>query len=147
MGAKRYRNVGQWRTQFVLNYPKQPMVFFKMYRLLSENTESCHFVIKSVRFQNSKFSEVAKMIYNYITDACSIILAPNLAIQSLEFDHSPCKLDKTTPHLPLWQMWTCWPRFDFRHACSRVQILEWNCKKVQNEVFSTPNLWIKYLFC
>ncbi len=48
----------------------------------------CHFVIKSVPFQHLKFSKVAKMIYNSISDVCSVIFVPNLAIQSLEFDHT-----------------------------------------------------------
>ncbi len=44
-----------------------------------------HFVIKSVRFQHSKFSKVTKIIYNSISDACLVIFAPNLAIESIEF--------------------------------------------------------------
>ncbi len=49
-----------------------------------------HFVIKSIQFQCSKFSKVAKMIYNSILNACSVVLVLNLAKQSLIFDHKLC---------------------------------------------------------
>ncbi len=45
----------------------------------------CHFVIKPVQFQCSKFSKVANMIYNSTSDAYSVVFAPNLVEQSLKF--------------------------------------------------------------
>ncbi len=48
----------------------------------------CNFVIKTVWFQLSKFSKVVKIIYNSISDACLVIFAPYLAVESLEFDQN-----------------------------------------------------------
>ncbi len=79
-----------------------------------------HFVIKSVWFQHSKFSKVAKMIYNSISDVCPVVFAPSLDIHSLHYNHFPHKLDKTTLHLSLWLYgWTC---FDFPCTCAVVQM-------------------------
>ncbi len=61
------------------------------------------FVIKSVWFTYSKFSEVTKMIYKSTWDVYSIVFVPNLAIQSPEFDQKTlCKLHKNFSHVPKW---------------------------------------------
>ncbi len=74
---------------------KQPIILFKIamrnpcQRTLNQLLlRQCHSVIKSVWFQHSKFSKVAKMIYNSISDACSVVSVPKLAIESLEFDQN-----------------------------------------------------------
>ncbi len=47
-----------------------------------------HFLIKSVWFQHSKFSKVAKVTYNSASDVCLVIFVHNLPVQPLEFDQN-----------------------------------------------------------
>ncbi len=54
--------------------------------IAGEHWTGWNFVIKGVHFQCSDSSKVAKMIYSSIWGECLFIFAPNLAVQSLEFD-------------------------------------------------------------
>ncbi len=83
----------------------------------------CHFMIKCVWFQHSKFSQVAKMIYNSISDACSVFV-PICLYNHSNLTKNPCKYDIITSHIPLSSLW-----FPV-HFCSHPNG-EW---KVQNDV-------------
>ncbi len=95
-----------------------------------------HFMIKSIWFQHSKLSKVAKMIYNSISDAC-LIVWPNLAIQSLEFDQNAVQTwqnNFTSSTMALTLLW-------FPAASRFAQSSKYgksNSGKVQNDVFPIP---------
>ncbi len=84
-------------------------------------------------FKHSKFSKVAKMIYNSTSDACSFILAPNLAIQSLKFDQNSVKtlqnnfISSTVADM-LTSLWFL--AYLHNHPNNK-----WNTGKVQSDIF------------
>ncbi len=93
-----------WRI-FILSYKKSTIAWEHWNRFC---LRQCYFVLKSVWFQHSKFSKVAKMIYNSISDVCLVVFVPNLALDSIEFDQivTLCKLNNFS-HLPQW-LTTLW---------------------------------------
>ncbi len=71
------------------------------------------FMIKSIRFQYSNISKVAKMIYYSISDVCLIIFAPNLTVQSLVYDQNLCANFTKIVTSSTMTVWPC-PCFDFQ---------------------------------
>ncbi len=73
-----------WR-KFILSEEKPTIA---REQLTSFRLRQCHFMFKSVWFQHSKISNVAKIIYNSISDVCLVVFVYNLAVKSLEFDQN-----------------------------------------------------------
>ncbi len=55
-------------------------------RALNTFTTANIFVIKAVRFQHSNFSKFDKMIYNSISDTCTVVFAPELPVKWYVFE-------------------------------------------------------------
>ncbi len=74
-----------------------------------------HFMTKSVWLQCSKFSNFAKMIHNSFWNVCSVIFAPNLAVEFFN---------------------RIWPKICANLTIATADAL-WvqNCGKVQNYIF------------